>query len=93
MKKSILAILLAALLTASLVSCGTPAETEAVETVSETETAVETDAIEARQAVSDGIPELDFKGEEYRVLSNDSNAWYIVMEELKVKKYRFMYLT
>ncbi len=85
MKKYMSILLLAALLTAALASCGNaPAETEAdtAATAVETETMVETDTIEARQAVSDEIPELDFKGEEYRVLSNDSNAWYIVMEEL-----------
>ena len=85
MKKNICLLLLAAMLSASLASCGNaPAETEAdtADTTVETETTVETDAIEARQAVSDEIPELDFKGEEYRVLSNDSNTWYITMEEL-----------
>jgi len=86
MKKNICLLLLAAMLAGTLASCGnTPAETDAdtADTAAaETETAVETDSIQARLAVSDDIPELDFKGEEYRVLSNDSNTWYITMEEL-----------
>ena len=64
MKKNICLLLLAAMLSASLASCGNaPAETEAdtADTTAETETTVETDSIEARQAVSDEIPELDFK--------------------------------
>ena len=85
MKKNLCLLLLAAMLSASLASCGeSPAETEAAATdaAAETETAAETDPIQGRLAVSDDIPELDFKGEEYRVLSNDSNTWYITMEEL-----------
>ncbi|MBQ8400967.1 MAG: hypothetical protein IJX14_03465 [Clostridia bacterium] len=84
--RKILAMLLAALMTASVTACGAPAETETAlsETApaAETETSVETDSIEARKAVSDDVPVLDFKGEEYRVLSNDSNSAYITAEEL-----------
>ncbi|MBQ4606308.1 MAG: phosphate-binding protein, partial [Clostridia bacterium] len=61
MKKYMSILLLAALLTAALASCGNaPAETEAdtAATAVETETMVETDTIEARQAVSDEIQEL-----------------------------------
>ena len=86
MKKSILAILLAALMTASMTACGTPAATETTGTDEVLET-VETEAVpendmEARKLVSDNLPEKDFGGEDFTILGYDFTYGYMFAEEL-----------
>ena len=76
MKKTITMLLLAALLT-SFVSCGSgaaetgPADTAADPVVGETETAEETDALAARQNIADDLPEKNFDGDVFTVLSDE----------------------
>lgn len=82
-KKKLFCLLLALLM---LASCGAPAteettaDTAAVGT--ETETVVETDALEARMAVSDDLGDKDFGGEEYRVMIQERWIGYHDAEEL-----------
>ena len=86
MKKSILAILLAALMTVSMTACGAPAETETSGTDEVLET-VETEAVpendmEARKLVSDNLPDKDFGGEDFTILGYDFTYGYMYAEEL-----------
>ncbi len=89
MKKTVTLILLAAMLTTSMLSCGNSTteqtgETTAAETTS-AETAKETTAMEARLAVADELPEKDFGGRNFTVVVNtDGEAFingYILTEE------------
>ena len=84
--KRLLAILRAALMTASMTACGTPAETEITGTDEVLET-VETEAVpendmEARKLVSDNLPDKDFGGEDFTILGYDFTYGYMYAEEL-----------
>lgn len=84
--KRLLAILLAALMTASMTACGAPAETETTGTDEVLET-VETEAVpendmEARKLVSDNLPDKDFGGEDFTILGYDFTYGYMYAEEL-----------
>ena len=84
--KRIFAMLLCAVITASAVSCGAPAETETTADTSAAET-VETEAIpeddmEARKFVSDNLPEKDFGGEDFTILGYDFTYGFMYAEEL-----------
>ncbi len=89
MKRVLAWMLVAAMLAGVLVSCGEKAETENgadlnADTAStvETETEAETTELEARQAVSDDLPENDFGGRDFIVISSDGvNEAYIAVEE------------
>ena len=85
--KRIFTLLLCAMITASAVSCGAPAETETtaedtadVETV-ETE-AIPEDDMEARKLVADNLPDKDFGGEDFTILGYDFTYGYMYAEEL-----------
>ena len=85
--KRIFTLLLCAMITASAVSCGAPAETETtaedtadVETV-ETE-AIPEDDMEARKLVADNLPDKDFGGEDFTILGYDFTYGYMSAEEL-----------
>ncbi len=92
MKKRIFVLLLAALLCASsLISCaGDPAEEtsgttadaagEAAEVVAETEP--ETDSLESRMGVDDGLGEHDFEGADYRMIYQERYAQFQYVEEM-----------
>lgn len=91
MKKLLTWILLAAMLTGSLASCGEKTETESgtddtsantADTTAETER--ETTEIEGRLAVSDDLPENDFGGRDFIVIigGNADYQKYIAPEEL-----------
>ena len=84
--KRLLAILLAALMTASMTACGAPAETETTGSDEVLET-VETEAVpkndmEARKLVSDNLPDKDFGGEDFTILGYDFTYGYMYAEEL-----------
>lgn len=84
--KRIFALLLCAVMAASAVSCGAPAETDTAADTTEVET-VETEPIpeddmEARKLVSDNLPEKDFGGENFTVLGYDFTYGYMYAEEL-----------
>ncbi|MBR4960219.1 MAG: hypothetical protein IKY52_04920, partial [Clostridia bacterium] len=74
MKKTISILLLTAML-GSLASCGSGAEVSntAADTaaVGETQPAEETDALAARQSIADDLPEKNFGGEVFTVLSDE----------------------
>jgi len=86
MKKRILILLFAALLcTSSFLSCGggeteSTADTTAVP--AETETEAETDSLEARKLVDDGLAAADFGGEEFRMLYQERYAEFQYVEEM-----------
>ncbi len=90
MKKSITYILLAAMLTGMLSSCGgattetTSGEAASTEAAA-VENAKETTALEARLAVADELPEKDFGGRNFTVAVNtDGEAYingYLIAEE------------
>ena len=91
MKKLLTWILLAAMLTGSLAACGEKSTTnEGTDTTAdtapaaETETARETTELEGRQAVSDDLPENDFGGRDFIVITCDNAdiQKYIAVEEL-----------
>lgn len=87
MKKATLLLLVMAMLTASFTACGetitddkngtnNTAKTEV------TDTTKETTALEARAAVSDDLPEKDFGGRAFKVVTNDNyDTHYLVAEE------------
>ncbi len=86
MKKRILPLLFAALLCASsLISCsGGETETTA-ETTADTaavETEAETDSLEARKLVDDGLADKDFGGEDFRMLYQERYAEFQYVEEM-----------
>ena len=86
MKKRILTLLFAALLCASsLISCsGGETETTA-ETTADTaavETEAETDSLEARKLVDDGLADKDFGGEDFRMLYQERYAEFQYVEEM-----------
>lgn len=77
MKKRIFLCLLAALLSLGTVSCGAPAEqTDPAETI--LDTAVETEETEAKP----DLPERDFEGYTYRILTTDGTIKYIHSTEV-----------
>lgn len=92
MKKCIVWMLLAAILTGSLAGCAENSETNSgsdttVETAAadtETETEAETTELEARQAISDDLPDNDFSGRDFIVLTSDNSdiEKYIAVDEL-----------
>ena len=74
MKKTIITLLLAAMMLSTLAACGdsgaadsSGAGSDAAETQA-TETAKETTALEARLAVADELPEKDFSGRTFMVI-------------------------
>ena len=74
--KKILTILLLVSMLASLASCGggeaeTAADTET--TASETTAAEEVDPLEARRSIADDLPEKDFGGVTYTIMSDEPN--------------------
>ncbi len=90
MKKRILLCLLAALLCTGMVSCGTGTdETTAAETEPVAETMETEPAETGRGAIPDELPEKDFGGQAFRVLTTEGGAIYgftysseIISEEL-----------
>ena len=81
MKARILASLLAALLLLQTVSCGD----NSTETTAETapvETEAETDSLEARKLVDDGLGSHDFGGEEFRMLYQERYSEFQYVEEM-----------
>lgn len=84
--KHISRLLVIAMLAGLLASCGNggnDAETKPLtdsETVTESETAPETTELEARQAISDDLPERDFEGYEYHILTYTPTTYEV--EEL-----------
>lgn len=86
MKKRLFTLLLAALLCASsLASCG-GGETETAPAADTAETPVETeaetDSLEARKQIDDGLGEKDFGGEDFRMLYQERYAQFQYTEEL-----------
>lgn len=90
MKKLLAWILLAAMLTGSLAACGEKTNTDGgTDTTAntapsnETETEAETTELEARQAISDELPENDFGGRDFIVITCDREEIqkYIAVEE------------
>ncbi len=86
MKKSILVLLIIALLLPTVASCGAGNETQkettqetAVESTTQTE--AETDSLEARLSVSDELPEADFGGATFSIIGDDGFD-YILADEL-----------
>ena len=85
-KKNISRLLVIAMLAGLLMSCQNgkteTSETTATieETVAESETIPETTELEARQAISDDLPERDFDGYEYRILTFSPTTYEV--EEL-----------
>ncbi|MBR4959385.1 MAG: hypothetical protein IKY52_00645 [Clostridia bacterium] len=86
MKKRILPLLFAALLcTSSLLSCGggeaeTTADTSA--DIAPVETEAETDSLEARKLVDDGLTDKDFSGEEFRMIYQERYSEFQYVEEM-----------
>ncbi len=90
-KRWLILALVVAMLAGTLASCGEKAETENgadlnADTAStvETETEAETTELEARQAVADDLPENDFGGRDFIVITCDNSdiQKYIAVEEL-----------
>lgn len=82
-KHFIITVLLASMMLSALASCGqteTAPETTADTTITETEP--ETTEREARQAITDDLPERDFAGKDYTVLADAQFASFIDVEEL-----------
>ena len=80
------AILLTALLTASLVSCGgdsaqTPAGTDAATDAESTPVTEELDTLEARKLVPDDLETVDYGGRTFRIMGDDACVDYYLMEE------------
>ena len=73
MKRKNLAMLLALLMLASSVTaCGEAGDTEATaDTAAQTETEKETTELEARLALPDNLPDKDFDGYDFRVLTRN----------------------
>ncbi len=91
MKKQIAWLLLVAMLAAGFASCGEKTETDtsadttaAAASDGETETEAETTELEARLAVADDLPENDFGGRDFIVITCDNAdiQKYIAVEEL-----------
>lgn len=97
MKKKILAVLLAALMLApTITSCSDNATTSSETTENDTtvlsveeETEAGSDDIDSRASISDDLPEADYGGQEFRVLTTEGGAIYgfdysseIISEEL-----------
>lgn len=85
MKKRILTLLIAALLcSAAFTSCsGEPVETTAAPTeTAPAETEAETDSLEARKLVDDGLGSHDFGGEEFRMLYQERYSEFQYVEEM-----------
>ncbi len=86
-KKSITLLLLTAMLTSMFASCGgtateTTADTAADTTAVEAETTVDTDSLEGRKLVDDGLGDRDFGGEDYRMIYQERYGEYQYVEEL-----------
>ncbi|MBE6657142.1 MAG: hypothetical protein E7604_01730 [Ruminococcaceae bacterium] len=91
MKTMTTALLLTAMLTASLASCGdaadsmiTPPDDLPADSNNTIETSVETeepDALEQRMLVDDGLPEQDFGGRTFRILGDEEYEDYYIMQE------------
>lgn len=87
MKKATLFLLILAMLTASFASCGDSSKDETTKetnttTIQTDDPAKETTAIEARQAISDDLPEKDFGGQDFIVITNEGyETYYLVAEE------------
>lgn len=83
-KKILISLLIAAMLTSSLVGCGNGSSTETQGTTSgdttTTETKKETTAEESRNAIDDGLGSVDFGGSDFIVLgaaaSTNPNAYF-----------------
>ena len=88
MKKHILALLIIALVLPTIASCGAGTETPDDTTLDTTDTAAqteaETDALEARAAVSDDLPDADFGGKTFAIIGDDGFD-FILAEELTGK--------
>lgn len=89
--KRITALLLLAAMLASMVSCGneeTSAETEntgsqnTAEAMEETEPAETLDSLEARSLVEDGLPDKNFEGRTFRILTYDGTSKDFLAEEM-----------
>jgi len=84
MKKmhKLICLFLALLMTASLFACGDAGEavSETEQAAAEVETEAETDELEARQAIPDNLPDMDFEGYEFRILTYSPAAYFV--EEL-----------
>ncbi len=86
MKRHILYLLIAALLLPTFASCGgtkDPADDTTADTsaASNVQTETETDSMEARLTVSDGLPEADFGGRTFAIIGDDGFD-YILADEL-----------
>ncbi|MBQ3178684.1 MAG: hypothetical protein IJB52_12765 [Clostridia bacterium] len=87
MKKTIITLLLAAMMLSTLAACGDSGaadNTDAGNTAAETQTAdpaKETTALEARLAVQDELPDKDFGGRNFTVIGLEANAEHILTEE------------
>lgn len=87
MKKHILALLIIALLLPAIAACGNGNGSNTEETTTDTTadtTAVaetETDSLEARAAVSDGLPDADFEGRTFAIIGDDGFD-FILADEL-----------
>ncbi len=82
-KKHIATLLLAAMLL-SLTACGETATETTADTTDTTaaETTTETTAEEARLAMPDDLPEVQYDGAGFRVLCYDHTSWLMTVEEL-----------
>lgn len=86
-KHSLTLLLVALLLTSSMLSCSqteneTTTDTTADTTSPVTDTAAETDSLEGRKLVDDGLGSHDFGGEDYRMLYQERYADFQYVEEL-----------
>ena len=87
MKKHILAMLIIALLLPAIAACGNGNGSNTEETTTDTTadtTAVaetETDSLEARAAISDGLPDADFEGRTFAIIGDDGFD-FILADEL-----------
>lgn len=86
-KHSLILLLAALLVSTSFAACGqteneTTAVTTADTTPAATETEEETDSLEARKRIDDGLGEHDFGGEDYRMLYQERYAEFQYVEEL-----------
>lgn len=86
-KHSLTLLLAALLLSSSLLSCSqsekeTTASTTADTTAPITDTAAETDSLEARKLIDDGLGNHDFGGADYRMLYQERYADFQSVEEL-----------
>lgn len=77
-KKILISLIIAAMLTSSLVGCGNGSSTETQGTTAgnttTTETKKETTAAESRNAVSDDLPDSNFNGQSYIVLGANAET-------------------